>query len=247
MQYGRLLRSQQHLTSTAVNLNALYTIPYLVVTFFIDLRGGWMRRRCRVSRVIGASNWDLLTVGQGLLSLQQVRGDVFIYSVPSLYFIFLFLLCPFLSFPLPSRLSLFSLSLGDDTKWPSRADVSLNPNTTNQMCRPVETKILFKGNSYTFKGDNAVKTVFSLLLFICRPSSDGAWCTWTLTGSYILQLSSLSKIAENYESLSSPLKKMLSCPLALCIGVIISSVFAWKDWIMYFWFITAYLLFVWVL
>ena len=29
-------------------------------------------------------------------------------------------------------LSLFSLSLGDDTKWPSRVDVSLNPNTINQ-------------------------------------------------------------------------------------------------------------------
>ena len=28
-------------------------------------------------------------------------------------------------------LSLFSLSLGDDTKWPTRVDVSLNPNTIN--------------------------------------------------------------------------------------------------------------------
>ena len=38
-------------------------------------------------------------------------------------------------FPVPlsslrlSLLSLFSLSLGDDTKWPTRVDVSLNPNT----------------------------------------------------------------------------------------------------------------------
>ena len=43
-------------------------------------------------------------------------------------------------FPIPlfhllySLLSLFSLSLGDDTKWPSRVDVSLNPNTINQSC-----------------------------------------------------------------------------------------------------------------
>ena len=29
-------------------------------------------------------------------------------------------------------LSLFSLSLGDDTKWPTRVDVSLNPKTINQ-------------------------------------------------------------------------------------------------------------------
>ena len=41
-------------------------------------------------------------------------------------------------FPVPlfhllySLLSLFSLSLGDDTKWPSKVDVSLNPNTINQ-------------------------------------------------------------------------------------------------------------------
>ena len=38
-------------------------------------------------------------------------------------------------FPVPyfhlfySLLSLFSLSLGDDTKWPTRVDMSLNPNT----------------------------------------------------------------------------------------------------------------------
>ena len=31
--------------------------------------------------------------------------------------------------PLLSLHSLFSLSLGDDTKWPTRVDVSLNPNT----------------------------------------------------------------------------------------------------------------------
>ena len=43
----------------------------------------------------------------------------------------LFLPCPSLSSPLLSLLSLFSLSLGDDTKWPSRVDVSLNPNTIN--------------------------------------------------------------------------------------------------------------------
>ena len=43
-------------------------------------------------------------------------GDVFISSVSSLSSIFLFLRCPSLSSPLLSILSLFSLSLGDDTK-----------------------------------------------------------------------------------------------------------------------------------
>ena len=34
--------------------------------------------------------------------------------------------------PLLSILSLFSLFLGDDTKWPTRVDMSLNPNSINQ-------------------------------------------------------------------------------------------------------------------
>ena len=34
----------------------------------------------------------------------------------------------------------FSLSLGDDTKWPSRVDMSLNPNTINLKRLPLETK-----------------------------------------------------------------------------------------------------------
>ena len=87
----------------------------------------------------GASNWDWLTVGLGLLSLQQVRveggGNVFISSVSSLSLIFLFLLLTSLSSPLLSLLSLFSLSLVDDTKLPTKGDVSLNPNTTNHRKR----------------------------------------------------------------------------------------------------------------
>ena len=58
------------------------------------------------------------------------RGTFFICSVSSLSFIFLFLSCPSLSSPLPPTLSLFSLSLGDDTNSPTRVDVHvlLNPN-----------------------------------------------------------------------------------------------------------------------
>ena len=92
------------------------------------------RQRCRVSYFTEASNWYCPTVGEGLLFLQQVRvgGGVFISSVFSLSFIFLSLLSlPFISI----FLSLFSLSLGDDTKWPIRVDVSLNPNTIKKtMC-----------------------------------------------------------------------------------------------------------------
>ena len=38
-------------------------------------RGGWVRQRCRVSYVTGASNLYWLIVGQGLLSLHQVGEE----------------------------------------------------------------------------------------------------------------------------------------------------------------------------
>ena len=54
---------------------------------------------------------------------------------------FSFLLYPSLSSPL---LSLFSLSLGDDTKWPTRVDVSLNPNTINAFfTQPKNTLFIY--------------------------------------------------------------------------------------------------------
>ena len=56
-------------------------------------------------------------------------GDIFISSVSSLSFLFLFLPCPSLLSPL---LSLFTLSLGDDTKGHSRVDViKLTINRSN--------------------------------------------------------------------------------------------------------------------
>ena len=64
-------------------------------------------------QLILAYSWArpaVLVVGKG-------RGGMFfISSVSSLSFLFLFLPCPSLSSPLLSLLSLFSLSLGDDTK-----------------------------------------------------------------------------------------------------------------------------------
>ena len=96
--------------------------------FFVQsFRGGWVMWRCPVAFVTRAPNWYWLTVGQGLLSLQQVRVEG-----EYCYFLCSF---TFFHFPLSSLslllflLSLFSLSLGDDTKWLTRVDVSLNPNT----------------------------------------------------------------------------------------------------------------------
>ena len=81
-----------------------------------------------IQLILGCS-WarpTILMAGKG-------RGGMFLFLlVSSLSFLFLFLLWPSLSFPLLSLLSLFPLSLGDNTKWPTRVDVSLNPNTNNQ-------------------------------------------------------------------------------------------------------------------
>ena len=82
--------------------------------------------RHRGVQLILAYSWArpaVLVAGKGR------GGNVFIFSVSSLSFLFLFLICHSLSPLLLSLLSLFSLSLGDDTKWPTRVDVSLNPNT----------------------------------------------------------------------------------------------------------------------
>ena len=58
--------------------------------------------------------------------------NVFTSSVSSLLFIFLFLPYPSVSSSLLSFLPLFFVSLGQDTKWPARLDVSFNSNTINQ-------------------------------------------------------------------------------------------------------------------
>ena len=63
-----------------------------------------------------------------ILAAGKGRGGMFLFLLFLHCHSFSFLLYPSLSSPL---LSLFSLSLGDDTKWPTRVDVSLNPNTIN--------------------------------------------------------------------------------------------------------------------
>ena len=83
-----------------------------------------MWRRCRVSYVPSSWYWLIVVASKG-------RGEMFYSFSFFTFFLFFFLPCPSLSSPL-SLLSLFSLSLGDDTKWPTRVDMSLNPNTINK-------------------------------------------------------------------------------------------------------------------
>ena len=109
--------------------------PCALVQSYLDILClGWLGEAKVSCFLHHQSNWYGLIVWQGLLSLQQVRveGECFYFFCLLLSFIYLVLTCPSLSSPLLSLLSLFSLSLGDDTKWPTRVDVSLNPNTINQ-------------------------------------------------------------------------------------------------------------------
>ena len=64
--------------------NVLVYVLVLIksISFCVDLREVvGLRQRCHVSYVTGASYWDWFTVGQGLLSLQQVRvkGECFYF------------------------------------------------------------------------------------------------------------------------------------------------------------------------
>ena len=47
----------------------LFITQFIITQFIITHGGGWEWQWCRVSYVTGASNWNWLTVGQGLLSL----------------------------------------------------------------------------------------------------------------------------------------------------------------------------------
>ena len=92
-------------------------------------------------QLISAYSWArpaILVAGKG-------RGGMFLFLLflhfhscssffPSLLFSSLLL----------SLLSLFSLSLGDDTKWPTRVDVSLNPNTIN--CQHLDRWLTYQKN-----------------------------------------------------------------------------------------------------
>ena len=103
-------------------------------SYFIFVHRGWSGvakvsciLRHRGFQLILAYSWARLAI----LVAGKGRGNVFISSVSFLSFLFLFRPCLSLSSPLLSLLSLFSLSLGDYTKWPTRVDM-LNPNTINQ-------------------------------------------------------------------------------------------------------------------
>ena len=93
---------------------------------------GW--GKAIVYYVTGASNWDWLKFWKacypckgkgrrGMFLFLFLHSFIFHFLLPSHYFIS------------STLFYLFSLSLGDDTKWPTRVDVLLNPNTINQKSK----------------------------------------------------------------------------------------------------------------
>ena len=82
--------------------------------------------RHRGVQLILAYSWER----PAILVAGKSRGGMF------LFLLFLhFHSCSSFPSPLLSLLSLFSLSLGDNSKWPTRVDVSLNTNAINHSLR----------------------------------------------------------------------------------------------------------------
>ena len=99
---------------------------------------GWVRQTCLVSilrhrsvQLKLAYSWAM----PAILAAGKSRGGMFLFLVFLHFssFIFLFHPNPSLSSLVLSLLSIYSLSLGDNTKWPTRVDVSFNPNTFNHF------------------------------------------------------------------------------------------------------------------
>ena len=70
--------------------------------------------------------------GKGLLYIQQVGNEgIGRSSISALSFTFLLSFIFFLFSHLPDLPSLYSISMGNDIKWPTKVDISLNRNSNN--------------------------------------------------------------------------------------------------------------------
>ena len=96
---------REETSKSSLPIFSQYKVGFTGVT--VHVWGGWVRQRCHVSYVTGASNWYWLTVGQFLLSGRRVEGRMVLVLLLLHCHSFSFFPCLFLSSPL---LSLFSLS-----------------------------------------------------------------------------------------------------------------------------------------
>ena len=137
--FWKVINKVMHCFSKSNQLNILYHVYSIKV-----LGHRHLSKQCRPrSDAIVCGIWS----GCTLSLIQQVfffvlaagegRWGLFLFLLFLHFHSFSFLPCPTLSSPL--LLYLFSLSLGDYTKWPTRVDVSLNPNSikTNRFLRHI--------------------------------------------------------------------------------------------------------------
>ena len=129
-------------------------------------------------------SWILLHQGVQLILAYSWARPAILVAVKGSGGMFLFLLLlhfhsSFFPVPLLSPLlSLFSLSLGDDTKWPTRADVSLNPNTINQSINQCSkfrtTTMVMSSTSRVFRVNTVMlcpcfRGLSGILLYLIQP------------------------------------------------------------------------------
>ena len=92
---------------------------------------GWLGE-AKVSCILLHWGVQLSWARPAILAAGKGRGEMFLFLLVLHFHSFSsFSPVPLLP-PLLSLLSFFSLSLGDNTKWPTRVDMSLKPNTINQ-------------------------------------------------------------------------------------------------------------------
>ena len=76
-------------------------------------------------------------------------------------------------FNLYSLLPLFSLSLGDDTKWPTRIEMSLNPQHS-QYCHPLGNVLFIYHHSHPFAGSRRTISGERICTSTCGPLREPA-------------------------------------------------------------------------
>ena len=116
------------------NLSAFRTFVRFVLVWICRFPlplGVWEELRFVIVALPGLFSYLFFAV----LASGKGRGGMFLFLLFLHCHSFSFLPCPSLLSPLLPLLSLFSRSLGDETQWPTRVGVSLNPNTINQLIK----------------------------------------------------------------------------------------------------------------
>ena len=124
--WRRVVRSQVNLCNNAPDKALLFSfrisLIWVCIVCIYHFEGVLYLMSWGIHLIL-AYNWARPAI------LVACKGVCFYFFCFFTFILALFLPCPSLLSPLLSILSFFSLSLGDDTKWPRGVDGSLKPNT----------------------------------------------------------------------------------------------------------------------